>query len=460
MIISPITNFKGGQVLHGIRPTTNMHFDMPPAFTVSLDVNPTVSCIELPKLVKKDGLERYSLEYKKVRCFTFYCRHKEGEKPTGNGTKEKPWNNFRVALTKLSPLCENLCTEYVQLVVLPESDMVTHGDDEIINDNGESISHKNLIIGSLDGETFCKITLVNDTRQSYPGYVIHSCIFSQCEIYLKNPRSDDYDEFIALRNIHKCILHCKYALIGHVTDSTIYFERRIQGFQTYLHTAEGTIYNSKLEHTKEHTTGYALQVRDIINSTVNLGSFDTEPIVLNLINSKLSGTCTSYNDFHIDHIYNSNIELINTRIKDIRTIIDSSINMKSNRCICIRLSGGCSDEEMIKLGAFAIISNVKIDYTFTPKKEYYGYETPCSFDGDTNYTWGALVFSLRTDYDGLCNPVVVSNCDCNVSIQGHPNDEANIGNIWYCIFPPDCGLPSQCHVIKGIICGIYCWKSL
>ena len=455
MIISSRNNFNGGQVLYGKRQNTAINFDMPPTVTVSLDVNPTVSCIELPKLVKKDGLERYGLEYKKVRCFTFYCRHKEGEKPTGNGTKEKPWNNFSVAIKKLSPLCENLCTEYVQLIVLPESDMVTYGEGSSYL---EELPHKNLIIGSLDGETFCKITLVNDSRQSSAGYVTHSCIFSQCEIHLKNSRSDDYDAFIILRNIHKCILHCKDALIEHVTDSTIYFERRIRCLQD----DGGTIYNSKLEHTKERTTGYALQLRYIINSTVNLGSFDTEPIVLNLINSKLSGTCMSYDDFHIDHIYKSDIELIDTRIKDVRTIIDSSINITSKRSVAIRLSGGCDDEEMLALGAFAIISNVKINYTFTPEADpyWYEYDSPCWGGGNGYRSWGALVFSLRTDYADPCNPVMVSNCDCNVSIQGHPDEETSIVNMWHCVFPPDCGFPSQCNVIKGKICYISCWNSI
>lgn len=441
-------------------PTENNNYDgndLPP-YTIFLDMEPEIACVDLPKIVKSDGLERYKLEYTRVRVVRFYCLHKEGEKPSGNGTKEKPWNNFNSALEKLEPLCKRLCADYVQLIVLPESDMVTCTFDFELE---KCLRFKNFIVGSLDGETFCKITLMG-TRLGSPYY---SCTFSQCEIHLNTNRDARYT--ICLRNVHKCTLYGYYIVVKQVTDSTIHFAGRVDSLAFYYDfegidkTENAIIYNSKIEHTEEDTSGYALRVKAIIDSTVNLGFFDSEPIILNFINSKLSGTCTSYDDFHIDHIYKSNIELIDTRIKDIRTIIDSSISIKSDRQICIRLSGGCGDKEMVTLGVFAIISNVKIDYIFTPINytgEYW-VNNPCQPWSHHGSAWGALVFCLRTLYDGLCNPVVVSNCDCTVSIQ-EPPDAAQPENIWYCVFPPNCGLPSQCHVIKGEICNIDCWNCL
>ena len=442
-------------------PTENSDYegdDLPP-YTIFLDMEPEIGCVDLPKIVKSDGLERYKLEYTRVRVIRFYCLHKEGEKPSGNGTKETPWNNFNSALKKLEPLWKRLCADYVQLIVLPESDMVTYTFDF---EQYRYLEVKNFIVGSLDGETFCKITLMGT---SY-GSLYYACTFSQCEIHL-NTNRPGYDT-ICLRNVHKCTLYGNDIVVKQVTDSDIHFAYRIDSLVFYYdfdgidRTENAIIYNSKIEHTGEKTSGYTLRVKAIIDSTVNLGSFDNEPIVLNLINSKLSGACTSESvDVHIDHIYKSNIEFVDTRIKDIRTIIDSSINMKSYRPICIRLSGGCGDKEMLALGVFAIISNVKINYTFTPHDKtnwLYGDGNPCPIGGLHGLTCGALVFSLRTLYYGLCNPVVVSSCDCTVSIQ-EPSDAVPPENIWYCVFPPNCGLPSQCHVIKGKICNMPCWES-
>ena len=421
-----------------------------PPYSIGMDIDFELVCQELPILNLSDNrFERYTLVFKKVHLLRFYCCHRSSEPPSGNGTADNPWNNFFEALKKLSQI-KTICREFIQLVILPESDTITlsHYDQMLAADD---ISD-HLIIGSFDKQTFFNIKVTSSVR-------IYAFMLSQCNI-------DAYNTGIEANTLYHCDLRTFGASISRTINSTVLFRQNYERENNYG--PAGILYGSYLYG--QDFEYHRIRIGDVIKSEIYIPKCGNNDIKIgHLVDSKLQvpdtwqkGKSGGYGDAHINHMYKSDVEINNFRLNNVYTIIDSVITSKSILSNCIKLTGGWKDETLDTAGQLAIISNAKIRYTYRPA----GMSPVNDWNGGQSselYTWGALAFCVAQEYYNAQLPVVVSDCDCSITIAEHSSNTQIDPpvNIWTCVFPPGCDLPSKCSIIKGgygdFICGSCKW---
>lgn len=145
--------------------------EMPETNTTGLSAIPISSeraTIKMPQLRPKgDYPHRYDLVEGNMSLFRIYCIHKNGEEPSGDGSLDNPYSSIEDALNHAGCITQIAKCYWVQVIVLEHSDDVNFFDLIIHSDLGR------VIIGSLDGSTFFKISGYNSPFEG---------IISQCEI--------------------------------------------------------------------------------------------------------------------------------------------------------------------------------------------------------------------------------------------------------------------------------------
>lgn len=390
-----------------------------PHVVIGFDVPIEMDCIEVPLIVSAEGFFKYALGNKRISVLRFYCKHVAGATPSGDGSKDNPWNNFLVALRKLQQFKSLLGNQFVQLVVDGSSDTITITENDILPPPNDYPINYHIIVGSFDGKTFFKIKAECNLRMA----CITSGIISQCHLNINGGLTSGYMRgdiattfyrttvnATSIQQIHR-VIECQ------ITADSLYYT----GYKEFC-----IIYDSTIQATR-----CQLYAEGVMKSHITAQCEHRAFQICYLIDSTCVLSTSSNSQLLIHTLFKSNLTVTGGYFNDVHYMIDSTISIETGSFNAVRLWGGWDEPIFSSLDVEAIISNTSLNF----KRTVFG-----------TTDWKAIACCIGVSP----SKIAVSNFNCSIKIDdAYDNDIKDVNEYWYCVFPPNNYIPSECKVIKG-----------
>lgn len=400
-------------------PDTEQH----PSIVIGFDVPVEIDCIDVPEIVSAEGFYKYALGHKRISVVRFYCKHISGATPSGDGSKENPWNNFFAGLKKIHQFGSSLCEQFVQLVVDGSSDTIVITENEMLPPVAATSINSRLIIGSLDNKTFFNIKAECNVELCR----ITSGILSQCHMDINGHLESGYTRGHLNTAIYRTtVVAFSVEQIHRVIESKLTIDDHV--YNAY-YMATCIIYDSVITAKRVYLYAEAVIKSRITSKDVESRKFQ----ISYLIDSNCELVCQHRNVQLLIHtIYKSNLNIVEGYFNDVHYIIDSTISIETNSINAIRLWGGWDEPMFASSDIEAIISNSELRFT----KNAYNHEA-----------WSAIACCIGVS----TSKIVVDRFSCVIDIVQTYDYTSEVENHWYCVFPQNNHIPSGCKIIKGKI---------